>query len=283
MHESAAPATPQQQEPFLPPFDLGAFVRRSLILFNLVFGLQAVMDLAFLWGHARLPQGMTYAQYAHRGAYPLILTALLAAAFVLLTFRPGGVAESSKLTRRLVFLWLGQNLFLTLSSLRRLDLYIGVYSLTRLRLAAGLWMVLILFGLGAILWRILRRRDNAWLLRANQLAVFGLIYACSIWDFSGFIATFNVDHSREMGGPGPALDAAYIEELGPSALPALCAVLPRLPGGATRDKVLEGIREHRADLRRRTADWRGWTWQRQQLLSVSDSTGPVEKNPAPRQ
>ena len=36
------------------------------------------MDAAWLWGLAPLPEGLTLASYAHRGAYPLVVTALLA-------------------------------------------------------------------------------------------------------------------------------------------------------------------------------------------------------------
>jgi Domain of unknown function (DUF4173) len=61
-----------------------AVVLRSLILFNALFLLENGLDIAFLWGGRTLPEGVTYAQYAHRGAYPLIVTALLAAAFVLI-------------------------------------------------------------------------------------------------------------------------------------------------------------------------------------------------------
>ena len=64
-------------------------VTRSLILFNVLFALQSALDLTYLWGGATLPHGMTYAYYAHRGAYPLIATALLAAGFVLIAMRPG--------------------------------------------------------------------------------------------------------------------------------------------------------------------------------------------------
>ena len=56
---------------------------RSLILFNALFAVQTVLDLIYLWGGASLPDGMSHAEYAHRGAYPLVATALLAAAFVL--------------------------------------------------------------------------------------------------------------------------------------------------------------------------------------------------------
>ena len=61
---------------------------RSLILFNALFALQTGLDLAYLWGGANLPDGMSHAEYAHRGAYPLIATALLAAGFVLIAMRP---------------------------------------------------------------------------------------------------------------------------------------------------------------------------------------------------
>ena len=52
-------------------------------MFNALFAVQTVLDLTYLWGGVALPDGMTYATYAHRGAYPLIVTALLAAGFVL--------------------------------------------------------------------------------------------------------------------------------------------------------------------------------------------------------
>jgi hypothetical protein len=48
-------------------------VLRSAVLFNLLFAVQTALDIAYLWGHSALPAGMTYAAYAHRGAYPLIL------------------------------------------------------------------------------------------------------------------------------------------------------------------------------------------------------------------
>ena len=52
-------------------------VMRALVVFNVLFAVQTVMDVGYLWGGVRLPDGMTYANYAHRGAYPLIMTALL--------------------------------------------------------------------------------------------------------------------------------------------------------------------------------------------------------------
>lgn len=67
---------------------------RSLVLFNALFALQTGLDLTYLWGGVSLPDGLSHAEYAHRGAYPLIVTALLAAGFVLIAMRPGGPAEN---------------------------------------------------------------------------------------------------------------------------------------------------------------------------------------------
>jgi Domain of unknown function (DUF4173) len=39
-----------------------------LLAFNALFALQNGMDIAWLWGIVPLPEGITLAQYAHRGA-----------------------------------------------------------------------------------------------------------------------------------------------------------------------------------------------------------------------
>jgi hypothetical protein len=51
-----------------------AAILRSLVLFNLLFAVQTVLDIIYLWGNTALPPDISYATYAHRGAYPLIIT-----------------------------------------------------------------------------------------------------------------------------------------------------------------------------------------------------------------
>ena len=131
-----------------------ATILRSLILFNLLFSVQTILDVIYLWGNAALPADITYAAYAHRGAYPLIVTALLAAGFVLIAMRPGGPAEQSPVIRPLVYLWVAQNVMLVISSILRLDLYVQIYLLTYWRIAAFIWMLLVAIGLVLIVARI---------------------------------------------------------------------------------------------------------------------------------
>ncbi|MBP2512131.1 DUF4153 domain-containing protein [Sphingomonas sp. PvP018] len=108
----------------------------SLVTFNTIFAVENVLDIVFLWRGAGLRSGVTMADYAHRGAYSLIVTAALAGVFVLLALRPGSTAASRPLVRRLVTVWLVQNLLLVASSaLRTLD-YVDAYVMTVLRLSA---------------------------------------------------------------------------------------------------------------------------------------------------
>jgi hypothetical protein len=241
---------------------------RSLILFNALFALQTGLDLTYLWGGASLPDGMTHAEYAHRGAYPLIATALLAAGFVLLAMRPGGPAENSRLIRPLVLLWIGQNILLVISSIFRLDLYVAAYSLTYLRLAAFIWMGLVAAGLLLILIQIIQRKPNSWLVAANAATLALVLHGCCFLNAPWLVASYNIEHSRELGGTGPSLDLKYLAGLGPQALPALEAHIKQIPalGPIARDR--RNCRDHA--LSQHPANWRGWSfraWRLQRYLA----------------
>jgi hypothetical protein len=242
---------------------------RCLLAFNVAFAGQNAMDAVYLFGGATLPEGLTYAQYAHRGAYPLVATALLAALFVLIAFKPGGAAERSVLARRLVFLWLAQNVVLTLSAVWRLHLYIDAYSLTRLRFAAAIWMLLVAAGLTWVVARIALRRGNPWLHDRAAFTAVLVLYACCFVNVDGTIAAFNVRHCAEVGGGGPPIDLRYLRSLGVEALPALAHVEPSLTETGRRAEAANARAALRAELSQSMADWRGWTLRRARLARAA--------------
>lgn len=203
-------------------------VRLSLIAFNALFALQNAMDLGWLWGLAPLPPGMTLAAYAHRGAYPLIATALLAASFVLVALRPGSQTAAMPAVRRLVILWVGQNVLLVGNAALRTVDYIAAYSLTSLRIAALLWMALVALGLVLVLWRVMRGKSSAWLINVNAAAALAVLAGCSFVDLDAAAARYNIARARELGGTGAPLDLCYLQAAGPSAMVAL-AGLERRP------------------------------------------------------
>lgn len=247
-------------------------ILRSLLLFNLLFAVQTVLDMIYLWGNVALPADISYASYAHRGAYPLIVTALLAAAFVLAAMKPGGAAERSKVIRPLVYLWVAQNVLLVASSMLRLDLYVQIYLLTWWRVAAFIWMGLVACGLLLIVTRIVLNRSDEWLIRANLITLTATLYVCSLVNFTAMIADYNVSHSREVSGKGTAVDIDYLISLGPQALPAIDkAFAPRgwsdLSLVSRRDSLVE---QQRKDM----ASWRAWgfrSWRLQRTLDAQQN------------
>lgn len=245
-------------------------VLRSLVAFNVLFAVQMLLDAIYLLGGATLPDGMSYAHYAHRGAYPLVAAALLAGAFVIIAVRPSTAMERDPVIRRLVFAWIGQTLVLLATSLWRLDLYVSAYSLTYLRAAAAIWMILVGFGLGWILIRLFANKSNAWLIKANLLTLLAVLHACCFVDFGGQIARFNVEtrlaDNSVYGRARHTIDLAYLGNIGPAAIPALdrFANAPQAPirlrkDAARRSRIL------REAFQGAYRGWRSFTFRRFRL------------------
>lgn len=183
-----------------------AAVRATLVAVNAVMAVQTVMDAGFLWGGIALPEGVTYAEYAHRGAYPLVLTALLAGGLALVA-RPFAGARGIGV---LLGLWLGQNLLLVGSSLLRLDLYVDAYGLTQLRLAAAVWMGLVAGGLGLTGWQVWAGRSNGWLLARVAVMAGAVLWGCSFVNGPALVASYNFARLERTG----KLDVVHVCQLG---------------------------------------------------------------------
>ena len=250
-------------------------VLRSLVLCNALFAVQTSLDVAYLWGGLALPHGLTYAAYAHRGAYPLMATALLAAGFVLMAMRSGGPAETSRHIKPLVLVFVAQNFMLVLSSLFRTGLYVDAYSLSELRLAAMIWMGLVAFGLALITVQIAARKTNKWLLDANALALAATLYLCCFLNFPHIVASCNVTHCAETSGAGPALDVDYLLSLGPQAIPAYDRYVRLYAERAGRRPPRE---ESFARVAVADTEWRSWTFRGWRLNRYFD-TNPQGATP----
>ena len=250
-------------------------LQTTLILLNALFALQTLLDLTYLWGGASLPDGMSYATYAHRGAYPLLSTTILSGALMLTATMFGPLTVN---IRRLLYLWVAQNLLLTVSAALRLNLYVEVYQLTYLRLSALIWMALVAVMFALILWRVLRDRSNLWIASCIAAATVLTLYGTSFVNYPAVIAHYNISHSFEATGQGGPLDIAYLCSLGPQ----LRAVarnypdisIPCIIGYPTRSGTWQrAAPEH-------SANWREWgfrTWRLHRYLAAStESHGPTE-------
>ncbi|WP_432797716.1 DUF4153 domain-containing protein [Poriferisphaera sp. WC338] len=272
--ESRSPTLRLSQKLLSPPIIL-----RSLILFNLIFLMQTAMDVRYLWMGAALPDGMTYASYAHRGAYPLVGSALLAGLFVILAFRPS-IQQLSPRSRQalngLVYLWIIQNIFLIANAIFRLSLYIGVFSLSRWRVAAAIWMLLVALGLITLMIKIATSRHNTWLVRINAINLYLVLLIASLFNFDTIIANYNVRHCQEITGSGVAIDVNYLASLGTDALPAMNWLYDHLPQDHPSQATLaKHIRDLDIQITNQTSDWQGWSLRRAALIKQHRQTLPT--------
>lgn len=149
-------------------------------------------------------------------------------------------------------------------------LFYDAYSLTRLRIAAAIWMALVAAGLLWISLRIVTHRSNAWLMNRNVLTLGAVLFVCAFINFDGYIARYNVEHCQEVSGRGTPLDWGYLKLLGVEALPALRAI--ETPAALPREFLKERAAletELSKQLRCNLEHWQSWTWL-QHRLSQSD-------------
>jgi len=235
---------------------------RSLIIFNIIFLLQNVMDIKYLWVAAEIPPGFTLSQYAHKGAYTLIVTAILSAIFSLLFLR----SNSSNLTKWLIKLWVGQNILLVISSIWRTMLYIEDYSLTYLRTASLMWMSIVALGLAYIIIKIIYNKSSIWLVNINVITVLFTLYISCFINFGYFISNYNVNSSLEITGQGRSLDIYYLQEIGTSSLPAINIALNELDHRSAKYSQLLYIKNAlESKVVTEASNWRSWTYRKYRI------------------
>lgn len=258
-----------------------ATVAITLLLLNLLFATENVLDIWHVWMKSALPDAMTHAAYVHRGSYTLIATAILAGLLMVFALWKGTATEQSPLVRLLVYLWTAQNLLLVASSAKRTLDYIDAYGWTEWRLAGLLWMGLVFFGLACIIWRVAADRDSRWLVNVNLLAATLLLVFCAVVDMRGFIAQKNLDIT--LVDPNRSIDFEYLSSLGSSSIEPLQSYAVaaehnldnavRPPVGyfalhkAHRAAIVAAMLKSVSDFR--NSDWRSWTWRYSHLSTGS--------------
>ncbi|MFI0032875.1 DUF4153 domain-containing protein [Streptomyces albidoflavus] len=191
-----------------------------LVLLDLLFAaFVAVQAAVLLRGEdvVRASNGLTYSEYAREGFWQLLFATVLTLAVISVAVRVA--PRSGPRDRLLVRAVLGALCLLTLvvvaSAVRRMDLYMGEYGLTRLRLsvvAMEVWLgvvILLILAAGVFGARLLPRAVLA--SAAVAVLAFGLASPDKL------IAESNLDTHRA----GRTLDLGYLSGLSADAVPAL--------------------------------------------------------------
>lgn len=145
----------------------------SLLGLNVAFAAFLALDANYLWRGAP-PPGMTTQTYAHEGAFWLTVALFLTTIVLGVLFR-GALAfdAQAKFSRRLAWVWIGQNALLAASAFRRMAIHVGYSGLSNLRIFGYFGASLVVVGLVLVAMKLHGVRTARWVI-ARQLDAFAI-------------------------------------------------------------------------------------------------------------
>ena len=220
---------------------------------DLLFLAFVLVQLRYLFGgraHVLSQTGLTYAEYARRGFFELVVVAALVLPLLLLLDWSLRRERPRKLLlfRILAGVLVGLLAVVMVSALQRMRLYQREFGLTELRVYTTgfmLWLALVAAWLCATVLRGRRRGFAVGALGSG----FAAIVAVNALNPDAVIARTNLD--------GPRVDADYLAGLSDDAVPTLVERLPSL-SPALRAQIAAQLAS-RPD---RGGDWRTWNLSR---------------------
>ncbi|MEV7832712.1 DUF4173 domain-containing protein [Streptomyces subrutilus] len=191
-----------------------------LIVLDLLFaGFNAVQLAVLFGGYDRILRstGLGHAEYARQGFWQLLGATLLTLAVIALALRwaPRGGPGDRRLVRAVLGSLCALTLIVVAAALRRMDLYVDAYGLTRLRVSVAameLWL-----GLVIVLIMAAGVFGARWLPRALAGSAAAAVLAFGLLSPDGLIAERNVSRYQQDG----KIDLAYLQSLSADAVPAL--------------------------------------------------------------
>ncbi|MEV6730859.1 MULTISPECIES: DUF4173 domain-containing protein [unclassified Streptomyces] len=206
-----------------------------LVVLNLLFaGFNAVQLAVLFGGYDKVLEstGLTYAEYARQGFWQLLWATLLTLAVIALALRwaPRAGAGDRRFVRVVLGMLCALTLVVVASALRRMDLYVDAYGLTRLRVSVAameLWL-----GLVIVLIMAAGVFGASRLPRAVAGSAAAAVLAFGLLSPDGMVAEKNMARFQQDG----KIDLAYFQSLSADAVPAL----DRLPE-PRRSCALRGI------------------------------------------
>ncbi|MFF7391348.1 DUF4153 domain-containing protein [Streptomyces scabiei] len=244
-------------------------VEWALPLVGLValFAVFNAVQLAVLFGgyDAVLKEtGQTYAQYARQGFWQLLMATLLTLLVIVIALRwaPRTRPSDRTLVRGVLGTLCALALVVVASAVRRMDMYVEAYGLTRLRISVltmELWLgLVIVLIMAAGVW------GARWLPRAVVASAVAVLLAFGLLSPDGLIAERNVERYETTG----RFDLPYAEGLSADAVPALDRLEEPM-----RSCALWSIKEELDE--RRHVPWYATSWGEAEARRILEERPPT--------
>lgn len=189
-----------------------------LIMLNVLGAVVNVIDISWIWFNFHLEPGMSLSQLVHEGTWLLIISILLAMAVVFILFRGNlNFLSQNKRLRTLAYIWIAQNTIMVISVAIRNFHYMDFHGLAYKRIGVYFFLLLVLFGLAMVAWKITFRKSFFFVLRTNAWATWALLLILTVFNWDIVIARHNTAHAYDK-----EIDYEFLLSLSGKALPILC-------------------------------------------------------------
>ncbi|MGW2242965.1 DUF4153 domain-containing protein [Streptomyces hirsutus] len=241
-----------------------------LLLLCVLFAVFNAIQLAVLFGGYKAvldKTGQTYSEYARQGFWQLLIATLLTLLVIVFALRwaPRGGPGDRNLVRGVLGTLCALTLIVVASAVRRMDMYVEAYGLTRLRISVvtvELWLgLVILLIMAAGAW------GARWLPRAVAASAAAGALAFGLAAPDGLIAENNVRRYEKTH----KFDLDYARDLSADAVPALDRLEEPM-----RSCVLGPLAER---LGPATASWYEISWGEVHARQILKERPPVTTDP----
>lgn len=177
------------------------------------------LDINYLLGAQKLPDGLSHSEVVHQGVNMLIVSIIIAILIILYYFRGSlNFYEKNNTVKILAYLWIFQNAIMIFSSGIKNDMYINEFGLTYKRIGVYVYLLLSLIGLVTTFIKILKIKNNWFLFRKNAWAFYSVLVLSCIFNWDLIIAQYNIHYFEK------TLDKEYLLSLSDSVIPALLKI-----------------------------------------------------------
>ena len=171
-----------------------------LIALNLLLLLVNILDIQHVWVGDIPDNPLLLKNYVHEGTYLLIAAILLAMTVVLFFFRKNlNFYPTSHVLQNLSYLWIAQNALLAISVFIRNAHYITTCGLAYKRIGVIVFLLLTLFGLFTLWYKIRKKKTFYFLLQYNAWAVYMALVITSFVNWDAQITRFNLHKQFKNG------------------------------------------------------------------------------------
>lgn len=250
----------------------GGAIEASILFgsLNVLFLLFILVQLAYFFGGEQnvLGQGFTYAQYARKGFFELIVVAVLTFLLIMGAQRML-LAESGRHERRFRLLAAGltvQVLVIMVSAFKRLSLYESAYGFTSLRVLSHLFIIWLAFVFGLLLYKLfVDQRDSTFAFRAF-LSVMVFLAIINIGNVDAFVARKNIGRYYSTH----RLDVGHLGQLSDDAIVDTVKLLDG-PDPELREALAGTLYQKRLDLEEKHMHWQSANLTRSRALRALQS------------